>query len=84
MKKHSCTTHPFVYASLGAGAFSDGYSISIEKDDPSVYAVIKAGGYMYRETSITAQYPKPAGELFIAYVWLHTHTHTHTYIYTFA
>lgn len=47
---------------LGAGAFADGYGIKIEKDDPNVYAVLKAGGYMYRETAVTDAYPKPTSK----------------------
>mmetsp|Transcript_30099 Transcript_30099/g.76273 ORF Transcript_30099/g.76273 Transcript_30099/m.76273 type:complete len:339 (-) Transcript_30099:267-1283(-) len=45
---------------LGFGAFAEGFSVKIEKDVEGEYAVLKGAGYMLKETSEVAAYPRPA------------------------
>lgn len=45
----------------GYGAFADGFGVSLTKDEgEGAYAVLKAGGYMLKETSTVGGYPRPA------------------------
>ena len=42
-----------------SGALAAGYAVSSVDDDPAVYAVLRAGGKMSRESSVVSSYARP-------------------------